>query len=139
MWGLSACDGPDGYRAYGAPPGQPVCDGTVAPLAVVASIGFTPQLSLPAMQYMQATYSAKLRGRYGFSDAFNVDRNWFDSDVIGIDAGCALLMLENYRTGLVWRLTGKIKPLQVAMRKVGFTAKLQPQRMLKTSAGVSAQ
>lgn len=101
-WGLSACDGPDGYRAYGAPPGFSEHDGTVAPLATLASVVFAPDLVLSAAEWMKATYADKIWGRYGFCDAFNVDRDWWDADVIGIDVGAALLMLENHRTGFVW-------------------------------------
>jgi hypothetical protein len=117
---LSACDGPDGYRAYSALPGQANHDGTIAPWAAVASIVFMPDLSLGTMGHIYQTYGERVWGRYGFSDAFNVDRNWWGQDVIGIDLGAALLMLENYRSGLVWSRFMNIPYMQDAMRKAGF-------------------
>ena len=120
VWGLSACDGPDGYRAYGAPPGSAFCDGTAAPLAVVASIALTPDLALASMQHVKTTLDGKIWGRYGFSDAFNIDRNWFDQDVIGIDLGCALLMLENERSAFVWKQFMGIPEIQVALDLAGL-------------------
>jgi len=120
VWGLSACDGPGGYRAYGAPPGHIEQDGTVAPLSVVASVPFTPELCISAMRTIQAEYATKVWGRYGFCDGFSVDRNWYDHDVIGIDAGCALLMLENYHSGLVWQLLGQDPAVRRGLETAGF-------------------
>ncbi len=120
VWGLSASDGPDGYRAYSAPPGRANHDGTIAPWAAAASIVFTPDLSLAAMQHIYQTYGERVWGRYGFSDAFNIDRNWWGQDVIGIDLGAALLMLENHRSGLVWKHFMNIPYVQTALQKAGF-------------------
>jgi len=75
-----------GYRAYGAP-GWVEHDGTVAPTAAMTSIIFTPDLSQRAAKAIYDRYSARLWGRYGFGNAFNVDRDWYDPEVIGIDLG----------------------------------------------------
>ena len=120
LWGLSACDGPDGYRAYGAPPGRVRCDGTVAPWAVAASVPFAPKLCVQTLRRMDTLFHDKLWGRYGFSDALNVDRDWWDQDVIGIDLGAAVLMIENARTGLIWRLFMANPFVQAGMQKAGF-------------------
>jgi hypothetical protein len=120
VWGLSASDGPDGYKAYSAPPGNIVHDGTVSPAAVAGSIVFTPELSITALQTMYEKYADKIWGRYGFSDAFNVDRNWYDRDVIGLDLGITLLMLQNYKDGLIWRTFCQHPSIQIAMDKAGF-------------------
>lgn len=104
FWGLNASDGPDGYRAYGAPQGPE--DGTLSPTGAMASMPFTPALCSAAAQAIYNTHGDKLWGRYGFGNAYNVDRNWFDSEVIGIDLGMALLAIENWRNGLIWRLVG---------------------------------
>jgi hypothetical protein len=101
IWGLNAGDGPRGYMAYGVPEPE---DGTVSPTGALASIVFTPELSLAAARAMYNRFGAKLWGRYGFADAFNVDAAWFDPDVIGIDLGMALLAIENHRSGLIWKL-----------------------------------
>ena len=101
IWGLTACDGPSGYSARGAPPSQND-DGTIAPTAAGGSIPFTPTESVGALQAMYTTYGAQLWGPYGFGDAFNPGASWFGSEVIGIDQGPIVIMIENYRTGRVW-------------------------------------
>lgn len=120
IWGLSASDGPDGYQAYGAPPGYPVHDGTIAPAAAAGSIVFTPDLSLATLKTMREQYGDRIWGRYGFSDAFNVDRDWWDQDVIAIDVGITLLMIENYRSGFVWQTFEQNKSIQQALEATGF-------------------
>lgn len=122
VWGLSACDRPGGgYVAYGAPPALEVHDGTVAPWATVASVAFTPDLSLPALRFMQDRYREQLWGRYGFGNAFNLDKNWFAQDVIGIDLGAALLLIENHETGKVWQWFMRIPSIELAVQKAGFS------------------
>jgi hypothetical protein len=68
---------------------------------------------------MRATHP-RLWGRYGFCDAFNLDRDWFAKDVIGIDLGAALLMIENHRSEFVWRHFMKIPAIRDGMRQAGF-------------------
>jgi hypothetical protein len=101
VWGLNASDGPDGYKAYGVPAPE---DGTVSPTGALASILFTPDLSKAAAREMYSRFGCRIWGRYGFADSFNVDRGWYDPDVIGIDLGMVLLAIEDYRTGLVRKL-----------------------------------
>lgn len=119
-WGNTASDGPDGYRAYGNLPaaGQIYIDGTLAPAGAIGSLPFVPDLVLPAMEYYASMDD--LQEKYGFLDSFNLglteeatssiirpDRpipvdGWFATDVIGIDKGISLLMIENYRSELIW-------------------------------------
>jgi hypothetical protein len=121
LWGLSASDGPSGYRAYGAPPGWTVLhDGTIAPTACGSSIVFTPQESIACLENIRTYYSDAMWGPYGFSDAMNVGKGWFSDKVLAIDQGPLLLMIENYRTGLIWRIMGKSAPIQAALKKIGF-------------------
>lgn len=117
VWGLSASDGPRGYRAYGAA-GQP--DGTIAPYASVAAYPFTPDLSITSIRSMLTRYGPLVWGKYGFVSAFNEDEDWYSDQYIGIDQGIILLMLENARSGLIWRLFGQNLPIQEALRKIGF-------------------
>ncbi|MFQ3610037.1 MAG: glucoamylase family protein [Fimbriimonadales bacterium] len=119
VWGLTASDGPDGYRAYGAP-GWVEHDGTVAPTASITSIIFTPEESVRAIKTIYDRYHSRLWGRYGFGNAFNVDRNWWDREVIGIDLGMMLNALENHRSGLIWSLTAKMPAIQRGLREAGF-------------------
>ena len=119
-WGLTASIGPDGYKAYGAPPGPALHDGTVAPGAAASSIVFTPEYSISAMKYWYSKYRDDLWGRYGFADSFNLDRDFFASDAFGISQGPTVLMIENYRSGLIWKLFMSRPEVQKGMREAGF-------------------
>jgi len=121
-WGLTASIGPDGYKAYGAPPGPAQHDGTVAPSAAAASIVFTPEYSISAMRYWYFKYREKLWGRYGFADSFNLDRNFFAPDAYGINQGPTVLMIENYRSGLIWKLFMSRPEVRKGMSEAGFGA-----------------
>ena len=108
-WGLTASDGPEGYNGlYGAPPSgfdnrSHVVDDTIAPAGAIGSIIFLPE---QVQQAMLNYYSLdELNGKYGFMDAYNLTEEWYASDVIGIDKGITLLMLANYQSDLVYRIT----------------------------------
>lgn len=103
IWGLTASDYAGGYVAWGAPPRHPATDGSVVPCAPAGSLMFAPEITLPALREMKLKYGAVIYGRYGFTDAFNPQTNWVDTDVIGIDVGITLLSAENLRSGNVWR------------------------------------
>ena len=117
VWGLNACDGPDGYSAYGVPSPE---DGTVSPTGAIASLQFTPDLSLAAGNAMHAKYGDKIWGKFGFTDSFNVDKNWYGPDVIGIDLGMVLLAIENSRSGLIWKLMASHPATQRAWKAAGL-------------------
>ena len=135
IWGLTACDGPqdatltiDGrvrtfhtYHARGATEGDIRDDGTIAPTAAVSSIAFAPELAIPAMREMKRRYGDKLYSKYGFLDAFNPTLQWFDVDYLGIDQGPIVAMIENYRSGLVWKTMRKNPHIVRGMRRAGFT------------------
>ncbi|MFW6119503.1 MAG: glucoamylase family protein [Petrotogales bacterium] len=121
IWGLSACDGPNGYKAYGASEGNH--DGTIAPYASIASIAFTPDLSLNSLRAMLENHGSLILNEYGLVSGFNVDANWYSEDNIGIDQGDIILMIENYKTGLIWELFMKNPSIQSAMGKIGFEEK----------------
>ncbi|MBN2453142.1 MAG: hypothetical protein JXB40_02620 [Candidatus Omnitrophica bacterium] len=101
-WGLTACIGPDGYKSYGAKPGEALNDGTIAPCGMASSFVFDWQESLKGLKYLYENYGSFLYGRYGFKDAFNLDRKWWADEHLGISLGASLLMIENYRSGLIW-------------------------------------
>jgi len=124
IWGLNANDYPDGYTAFGAPGEE---DGTVSPTGAIASILFTPDIAKRAGSAMYAQYGDRTWGRYGFSNAFNVDRNWYDPDVIGIDLGMAMLAIENYRTGMIWKLIGTHPATKRAWKQAGFHSTEEPE------------
>ncbi len=125
-WGLSASLGPGGYKAYGAKPGDGLHDGTIAPYAAISSVVFTPSLSAKAARHFYEKYGEKIYGRYGFTDAFNVDKDWWAKEYLGIDQGITVLMLENYlRDGIIWKKFMALPAVQtwIALTGIGKTKK----------------
>lgn len=120
VWGLTAGDGPDGYSAWGAEPGGENTNGTINPHAAGGSYMFTPVESRRALRTMLDRYRPHIWGRYGFSDGFNVGRDWWDKDVIGIDTGATLLSIENHRTGLIHRLFMTEPFVKTAFQRIGL-------------------
>ena len=111
-------------------------DGTVSPCAAGGSIVFAPEIVLPTLHAIRERYGDHVFGRYGFVDAFNPTLaeatkapqgrvvpgvGWFDTDYLGIDQGPILEMIENYRTGLVWRVMRKNPYLVRGLRAAGLT------------------
>ena len=136
-WGLTACDGPSdelpdvageprrlfGYAARGVPYGPD--DGTIAGWAALASLPFTPDVALDAVRHMHLRYPEMLpESRYASS--FNpglasVDhRAWVSPGNFGLDQGIVVMMIENYRTGLIWRLMRDCPPIRAGLRQAGF-------------------
>lgn len=103
MWGITASDSRKGYMTWGGPPRDRSIDGTVVPAAPAGSLMFTPDISLPALEAMREQFGPRTYDRYGFTDSFNPNTGWVNSDVIGISVGITLLSAENLRTGNVWR------------------------------------
>ncbi len=118
-WGITASDGPHGYKAYGAPPGWAIHDGTLAPSGAGSCMPFTPKESLAVLRHFES-YGKKLWGRYGFADALNDDENWVSPRVLAIDQGAMMLMIENAASGLLWKTTNRIAAFQKAFEKIGF-------------------
>lgn len=116
-WGLTASDDPFGYKVH-----EPTNDnGTISPTAALSSIPFTPEYSLQAMRHFYFILGDKLFGEYGFKDAFNPGQGWFAGSYLAIDQGPILVMIENYRSGLLWNLFMSAPEVQSAMTKLGFT------------------
>lgn len=119
LWGLTACDGPPGYSAHGAPPPQGD-DGTIAPTAAGGSIAFTPEYSIPTLRFLYDKYRTQLWTAYGFRDALNPSAHWFGPDELGIDQGPIVIMIENYRTERVWRRFMRSQIVQRGLQRAGF-------------------
>ncbi len=120
VWGISASDGPRGYKAYGA---GGTHDGTIAPYASIACLPFTPEASFEAMRAMLSKYGTKVWREYGFVSAINAEEEWYSTEHIGIDQGDILLMITNYQDGLVWKLFMSSPHIQNALAKMGFVEK----------------
>lgn len=120
-WGVSASLGPGGYKAYGAKPGLGLHDGTIAPYAAIASIVFTPAESTAAARFFFEKYESFLYGIFGFKDAFNLNKNWWAYEYLGIDQGITVLMLENFlNRGAVWERFMKLEPVERWMALCGL-------------------
>ncbi|HUG13001.1 MAG TPA: glucoamylase family protein [Opitutaceae bacterium] len=122
MWGLTASDSASGYIAWGGPGGfgSDLVDGTVVPCAPGGSLPFAPEECLVALRAMRQSGGEKVWQRYGFVDAFNPQTGWVSKYVIGIDVGIMLVMAENYRTGLVWKVFMDAPEVQLGMQLAGF-------------------
>ncbi len=115
-WGLTASDGNNGYSAH-----SPSNDkGVIAPTAALSSMPYTPEESMAALRFFYYTLGDKLWKEYGFIDAFNLTEKWYASDFLAIDQGPIIVMIENYRTGLLWNLLGRSTEIQAGLKKLGF-------------------
>ncbi len=119
VWGLTACDGPFGYEAHGAPPALND-DGTIAPTASGGAMAFTPEISLPTLQYFYSHFRTHIWTANGFLDSFNQTQQWYDTDELGIDQGPIVIMIENYRTQRVWQLFMQNPEIQHGLQLAGF-------------------
>jgi hypothetical protein len=149
IWGLTACDGSADvelpfageqrrfrtYWARGVGKGA-FDDGTIAPTAAASSVAFAPEIVIPAVTEMYHRYGAQIVGEYGFYDAFNPSfdydvplrhgrrvpgAGWVGTDYLGIDQGPILAMIENYRSGLVWRVMRENPHVRRGLQYAGFT------------------
>jgi hypothetical protein len=137
-WGITANDGPGfktlkidgnerrflGYAARGVPYGPD--DGTIDPCAVVASLPFAPELSLPALRHFCARYPDMIHG-YRLPSSFNPTlpgngpSGWISEGYFGLDQGIIVLMIENYRSQMIWKLTRRCPHIGTGLRRAGFT------------------
>lgn len=115
-WGLSACDSGKRYQ-----PHHPQKDnGTICPPATMAALPYLPAETLAAIRHFYFDRKAKLWGDYGFYDAFNKTRSWYARSYLAINQGPVIVMIENYRTGLLWRLFMSCAEVQEGLKKLGF-------------------
>ena len=152
VWGLSACDGPadvtrtvDGkarsfvtYGARGVSSFWSHDDGTLTPMAAAASLPFAPEVVLPAIREMKRLHGGHLWGEYGFFDAFNPtfrftdvptplgkvvpEAGWYATNYLGIDQGPIVVMMENHRSQLLWKLFMSCEEVQTGLRRLGFSS-----------------
>ncbi len=123
-WGLTASDDPDGYSAHA--PLENTDNGTVTPTAALSSMPYTPVQSIAALKNFYRVRGAKLFGNQGFYDAFNPQRDWIASSYLAIDQGPIIGMIENYRTGLLWKYFMLNKEIKPALDAIGFKEDLTP-------------
>ena len=119
LWGFTSSDSDKGYVAWGGPPAMGPIDGTIVPAAAGGSLPFLPEATMRVLRTIREHYP-KAWGPYGFVDAFNPLKDWYDPDVIGIDTGITIVMAENARTGFVWETFMKNPEVQRGMAVAGF-------------------
>jgi len=120
LWGITASDSQNhGYVAWGGPPAVGPIDGTVVPSAAGGSLPMLPADCLRVLRTMKRFYGNSWC-KYGFVNAFNPLKQWFDTDAVGIDTGITMLMAENARSGFVWEVFMKNPEAKRGMDRAGF-------------------
>jgi hypothetical protein len=119
LWGITASDSDKGYVIWGGPPAMGPIDGTVVPAASGGSLPFLTEATMRVLKNIRSRYP-QAWSRYGFVDAFNPLKKWYDTDIVGIDTGITMLMAENARTSFVWETFMKNVEAQRGMANAGF-------------------
>jgi hypothetical protein len=117
-WGLTASDTYTGYAAS-----SPTNDiGVIAPTAALSSFPYTPAESMSALKFFYYKLGDKIWTQYGFADAFALKEPWFASSALAIDQGPIIIMIENYRSKLLWNLFMSAPEVKAGMKTLGFTS-----------------
>jgi hypothetical protein len=116
-WGLTASDSHVGYAAH-----SPAEDlGVITPTAALSAFPYTPEYSMEALKHFYFDLGDKLWAEYGFIDAFSEHHNWYAKSHLAIDQGPIIAMIENHRTGLIWKLFMSSPDVKRGLDKLGFT------------------
>jgi hypothetical protein len=115
-WGLTASDGPWGYAAEAPDLRDDL--GTIAPTGSLASFPYTPDASMAAFKHFYRDLGDRLWGIYGPRDAFNLDQDWWSNIYMGLNQAPITVMVENYRTGLIWKLFMSNPEIQTMLQKL---------------------
>lgn len=115
-WGLTASDNQEGYSAH-----SPDNDlGVISPTAALSSFPYTPEYSMQVLRNFYYNLGDKIWSEYGFVDAFNETKDWYAKSHLAIDQGPIIVMIENFRTGLLWDLFMSAPEVQTGLKKLGF-------------------
>jgi hypothetical protein len=115
-WGLSAGDTFAGYAANA--PGND--SGVISPSGALSSFPYAPEKAMAALRHFYEDLGDKIWGRFGLVDGFSEQRNWYADTYLAISQGPTVVMIENYRSGLLWKLFMGIPEIQAGMKKLGF-------------------
>ena len=118
-WGLTASYSTRFYSAHA--PGEKNDLGVISPTAALSSFPYTPEYSMQALKHFYFDLGDKIWGKYGFYDAFSEQANWYPPQYLAIDQGPIVVMIENYRCGLLWKLFMSCPEVQQGLDKLGFT------------------
>ena len=119
-WGLTSSYSTVGYAGHAPTMDRDI--GVISPTAALSSFPYTPKESMAAMKHWYGNLKDKLWGPYGFYDAFSEQSNWFLPHYLAIDQGPIVVMMENYRTGLLWNLFMSCPEIKTGLKKLGFTS-----------------
>jgi hypothetical protein len=115
-WGLTASDNHEGYNAH-----SPTNDlGVITPTAALSAFPYTPQYSMQALRHFYYNLGDKIWSSYGFVDSFNESKDWYATSHLAIDQGPIIVMIENYRSHLLWDLFMSCPEVQNGLKKLGF-------------------
>ena len=115
-WGLTASDNHQGYAAH-----SPTEDlGVITPTAALSAFPYTPEYSMKALRHFYYDLGGKIWGEYGFVDSFNESENWYAKSYLAIDQGPIVVMIENHRTGLLWKLFMSSPEIKKGLVKLDF-------------------
>lgn len=119
-WGLTASDDP--YPPYYSAHSPTNDDGTITSTAAISSMPYTPAESIAAFKNFYHKYGSKIWGPFGFTDAFNVSKNWYADSYLAIDEGPIIAMVENYRSQLLWKNFMANPEIAPMLDSLGFTS-----------------
>ena len=122
-WGLTASDGPFDYSAD--EPTMRQDRGKLAPTGAISSFPYTPTESMKALKNYYFNYGHFLWGEYGFRDAFNLAENWASDIYMGLNQAPMTVMIENYRTGLIWKLFMSDVDVKQGLKRLEAETKIQ--------------
>jgi hypothetical protein len=117
-WGMTASDDPSGYDVHEPTSGRD--NGTISPTAALGCFPYTPEESMLALKHFYRELGDKTWDWMGFYDAFNQNKNWWASSYLAIDQGPIIIMIENYRTQLLWNLFMSNPEIQPMLDAIGF-------------------
>ncbi|HEY0176844.1 MAG TPA: glucoamylase family protein, partial [Pedobacter sp.] len=115
-WGLTASDSWQGYAAH-----SPTEDlGVISPTAALSAFPYTPEYAMKALKHFYFDLGDKIWSEYGFVDAFSEEHNWYAKSHLAIDQGPIICMIENYRSGLLWKLFMSSPDVKRGLDKLGI-------------------
>jgi hypothetical protein len=115
-WGLTSDDTADGYRSLH--PGNDL--GFIAPNAALASLPYAPAAVIRVLRHFCGPLHDRIWGECGFTSGFSETRDWYSRDYIGVDEGPIVVMIENYRSGLLWKLFMSCPEIRIGLARLGF-------------------
>jgi len=117
-WGLTASDDPEGYAAH-VPDND---NGVITPTAALSSFPYAPEQAMRALRHFYDVVGDRIWGRFGFTDAFSETHDWYAKTYLAIDEGPIVIMIENYRSGLLWKLFMADPDVRTGLKRLGFSS-----------------